>query len=76
MSEMAPLYFFLASSLNTELVYIILKSVSQFTYLLHDIKSQGCCRDTQLKVKSINMVQVKGTTSEDASIRLSKIKIK
>ena len=28
--EMAPLFLFLASSLNVELVYIILKSITQF----------------------------------------------
>ena len=33
-SEMAPLFFFLASSLNTELVYIMLESVKQFSFLL------------------------------------------
>ena len=27
---MAPLFYFLASSLNVELVYIILKSITQF----------------------------------------------
>ena len=29
-TNMAPLFYFLASSLNVELVYIILKSVTQF----------------------------------------------
>ena len=29
--EMSPCYLFLASSLNVELVYIILKSISQFS---------------------------------------------
>ncbi|MFO0116325.1 MAG: hypothetical protein ACK521_01430 [bacterium] len=30
---MAPLFFFLASSLNVELVYSILKGITQFGYL-------------------------------------------
>lgn len=30
---MAPLFFFLASSFNVELVYIILKGITQFSYL-------------------------------------------
>ena len=41
--EMAPLFFFLASSLNTELVYIILKSVTQFAFIMYAKQSkQGC----------------------------------
>jgi len=31
--EIAPLFLFLASSLNVELVYIILKGISHFAYL-------------------------------------------
>lgn len=30
--ELAPLFFFLASSFNVELVYIILKGITQFSY--------------------------------------------
>ena len=33
---MAPLFLFLASSLNVELVYIILTSLEKFTYLMSD----------------------------------------
>ena len=32
-AEMAPVFLFLASSLNVELVYIILKGVTQFSYI-------------------------------------------
>ena len=32
-AEVAPIALFLASSLNVELVYIILKSVTQFAYV-------------------------------------------
>jgi len=39
-AAMAPLFFFLASSLNTELVYIILKSVTQFSNFLNDFDSE------------------------------------
>ena len=38
-SEMAPLYLFLASSLNVELVYIILTSISKFSHLINDGQS-------------------------------------
>ena len=31
---MAPLFLFLASSFNVELVYIILKGITQFSYVL------------------------------------------
>ena len=34
--KMQPLYLFLASSLNVELVYIILKSISKFTDIERD----------------------------------------
>lgn len=33
LAEMAPVYVFLASSLNVELVYIILTSISKFSHL-------------------------------------------
>lgn len=36
MSEMAPIYLFLASSLNVELVYIILTGISKFSHLKDD----------------------------------------
>ena len=36
LGEMAPLYLFLASSLNVELVYIILTGISKFSHLKSD----------------------------------------
>ena len=36
LGEMAPLYLFLASSLNVELVYIILTGISKFSHLQSD----------------------------------------
>ena len=38
---MTPLFLFLASSLNVELVYIILKGITQFQYIYMDEISQG-----------------------------------
>ena len=38
--QMAPLYTFLASSLNVELVYIILTSVNKFAFLIKDARGQ------------------------------------
>ena len=72
--EMAPLYFFLASSLNTELVYIILKSVSSFTWILADKNSEQKTDETQQKLAKINIVQ--DCSNKDVQIRLKKIKIK
>ena len=34
--EMAPLFLFLASSFNVELVYVILKGITQFSYVVQD----------------------------------------
>lgn len=33
---MAPLFLFLASSFNVELVYIILKGITQFSYVISE----------------------------------------
>ena len=39
---MAPLFLFLASSLNVELVYVILKGITQYSYIKStDSKSQS-----------------------------------
>ena len=37
--ELQPLYLELASSLNVELVYVILKSITQFSYHVGNQKS-------------------------------------
>ena len=46
--EMAPLFSFLTSSLNVELVYIILKGITQFSYI-----NKGEDAITQEKSKNI-----------------------
>lgn len=39
--ELAPLFLFLASSFNVELVYVILKGITQFAYLKrNDLKAK------------------------------------
>jgi hypothetical protein len=45
-SEMAPLFLFLASSFNVELVYMILKGITQFSYTTCD---NGKCSITTAK---------------------------
>lgn len=46
--ELAPLFLFLASSFNVELVYVILKGITQFSYL------QRTDPEAQLKAKKLN----------------------
>ena len=58
---MTPLFFFLASSLNVELVYIILKGITQFAYI-----NKGNSK----KFMKIQFIE------EDCVVTLNKIKIK
>lgn len=67
---MAPLFFFLASSFNVELVYIILKGITQFTYLTCN---NGQCSFTNAKAAKLNL-----QTLQDGSkvLTMKEIKIK
>ena len=66
---MKPLFMELSSSLNVELVYIILKSITQFAYL-------GASTDTEIsQAKKVATLERDGETG-DASLRLSQIKVK
>ena len=66
---MAPLFFFLASSLNVELVYIILKSLTQFVYI--DPETQKYARKQGKEVSIVD-----SSHSNHLTLELSKIKIK
>ena len=66
--EIAPLFAFLTSSLNVELVYIILKGITQFSYI-----NKGPDFMSEKKSKNITLVD---PAAEDATIILKKIKIK
>ena len=66
--EIAPLFAFLTSSLNVELVYIILKGITQFSYI-----NKGPDFMSEKKSKNITLVN---SAAEDATIILKKIKIK
>ena len=66
--EIAPLFAFLTSSLNVELVYIILKGITQFSYI-----NKGPDGISEKKSKNITLVD---PDAEDATIILKKIKIK
>ena len=78
--KMAPLYLFLASSLNVELVYIILTSITQFAYLRRDERGNSTILDQSNR--SYNSQSSDSTNVEiveerggDAVLRLSEIKI-
>ena len=45
-----PLFFELASSLNVELVYVILKSITQFAYV-KAVATEGDCGQVQFSGK-------------------------
>jgi hypothetical protein len=64
---MAPLFFFLASSLNVELVYSILKGITQFGYLT-------LCDPKTIPEKLAKMHTQK--TQDGVKLTLRRIKIK
>ena len=66
--EMAPLFLFLASSLNVELVYIILKSITQFQYI-----NMG--QEVNF-AKRTSVELISSPRGEDVTLQLRKIKIK
>ena len=68
--EMAPLFYFLASSLNVELVYIILKSITQFQYICMAEEALNVC---PIKLGKVQIVS--DPDSEDVTLELKKIKI-
>ena len=51
--ELQPLYLFLASSLNVELVYIILKSISMFSSVTVDEYGNSILKDTDDDVNAV-----------------------
>ena len=60
--EVAPIFSFLTSSLNVELVYIILESITQFSFINSDQSSKV----TSTK-KTVNLLD---PDAKDATIRL------
>ena len=64
---MAPLFFFLASSLNVELVYSILKGITQFGYLT-------LCDPKDVSDK-LNKMQTENT-ADGLKLIIKRIKIK
>ena len=70
-ANIAPLFYFLASSLNVELVYTILKSVTQFVYICPVAHEYTVCK------KKTNQIRIiKRATKDHVTLELSSIKIK
>ena len=68
---MAPLMMFLASSFNIELVYVILKGITQFSYYTCDNGKDDYIRE---KADKLNLVTAKDGSSK--TLTLSEVKIK
>ena len=66
---MAPLFFFLASSLNVELVYIILKSITQFVYICPINHVYTVAKRKEQKI-------IKTETKDNVILELKSVKIK
>ena len=72
--QLEPLFLFLSSSLNVELVYIILKSITQFTYIN---STNGQSRHlSNSKLRNITIIADSSGASENMTLMLTKIKIK
>ena len=68
--ELTPLLYFLASSFNVELVYIILKCITQFAYVVCD---NGFDEVAKRKKDKLRLVfEADGS----ATLTLSKVKVK
>ena len=63
---MAPLFFFLASSFNVELVYVILKGITSFSYIASE----------DLNLKQRERVQNLDFVKEDGNVTLTLKEIK
>lgn len=71
-TEMAPLFLFLASSFNVELVYVILKGITQFSYVVQENEEKGTDPRIQKKLQKINLTREYG----NLNLKLTQIKIK
>lgn len=68
---MAPMFLFLASSFNVELVYVILKGITQFSYLIQERTQRNSIRAGQKKSR-MELVYEDG----NVTVVLNQIKIK
>jgi len=72
--ELTPLFLFLASSLNVELVYTILKSVCQFSYI--DFNDENNINGKFVHTVKKNLTFIRDLKTRDLSVTIAKIKIK
>jgi hypothetical protein len=70
-TEMAPLFLFLASSFNVELVYVILKGITQFSYVIAE-NQQKSNEKMKRKFKKMELSMTDG----NLTLVLKQIKIK
>jgi hypothetical protein len=68
---MAPMFLFLASSFNVELVYVILKGITQFSYLIQERTQRNSIRAGEKKSR-MELVYKDG----NVTVVLNQIKIK
>jgi len=68
---MAPMFLFLASSFNVELVYVILKGITQFSYLIQERTQRNSIRAGEKKSR-MELVYEDG----NVTVVLNQIKIK
>jgi len=68
---MAPMFLFLASSFNVELVYVILKGITQFSYLIQERTQRNSIRAVEKKSR-MELVYEDG----NVTVVLNQIKIK
>jgi hypothetical protein len=68
---MAPMFLFLASSFNVELVYVILKGITQFSYLIQSKTQRNSVR-AEGKKSGMELVYEDG----NVTVVLNQIKIK
>ena len=68
--SMAPLFLFLASSYNVELVYVILKGITQFGYYTCDNQNEA----VRAKIKKLDINMNK--RNDEATLKMDKIKVK
>ena len=70
-----PLFYELASSLNVELVYVILKSITQFAYVKAARNGQAELSGEANKKKIAPRLEIDEITG-DATLHLTQIKVK
>lgn len=69
---MAPLFLFLASSFNVELVYVILKGITQFGYVMQNNNNATQNERLVKKFKNLDLSMQDG----NLTLGLKQIKIK